>query len=76
MSQDYLTMPNGAKYLPAVSEDSVFCMSCYNEVDTPEEVATYPAGNCPQCNNPWTGTEPKSTRIMVTMPVALGGETM
>lgn len=76
MSQDYLTMPNGAKYLPATSVDIVSCATCSNEVDTPEEIASYPAGNCPQCGNPWTGTETKSTKIMVTMPVALGGATM
>jgi hypothetical protein len=42
-------------------------------VDTPEEVASYPGGNCPDCGNNWTGAEKRSTSIIVTAPEAIEG---
>ena len=66
MSQDKV-------WMPARSTDYVHCVNCNNAVDTPEEVATYPGGNCPDCGEPWTGSEKRSTMIEVTMPVAITG---
>jgi hypothetical protein len=42
-------------------------------VDTPEEIASYPDGNCPDCGEAWTGAEVRSTSIMVTAPEAIRG---
>jgi len=42
-------------------------------VDTPEEVLSYPTGNCPDCGNSWTGDESRSTIIQVTMPQSING---
>jgi hypothetical protein len=42
-----ITMPNGSKWLPSTSTDIVHCVNCSNAVDTPEEIASYPDGNCP-----------------------------
>jgi predicted RNA-binding Zn-ribbon protein involved in translation (DUF1610 family) len=61
------------EWTPSTSTDIVHCASCTNEVDTPEEVASYPNGNCPDCGNPWTGAEARSTTIQVTVPSASGG---
>jgi endogenous inhibitor of DNA gyrase (YacG/DUF329 family) len=58
---------------PATSLDTVHCSDCGNAVDTPEESATFPDGNCPDCGSPWTGSEKRSTMIKVTMPVAIIG---
>jgi uncharacterized paraquat-inducible protein A len=69
-----ITTPNGKQWLPSSSRDTVHCATCDNEVDTPEEIASYPDGNCPQCANPWTGCERKSTAITVTAPEAVGGQ--
>jgi predicted RNA-binding Zn-ribbon protein involved in translation (DUF1610 family) len=60
-------------WLPATTRDFVECVSCENAVDTPTEIASYPNGNCPQCGNPWTGSEKRSTIIQVTAPEALDG---
>ena len=76
MSQDHLTVVDGVRYLPATSEDVVSCANCGNDVDTPEELASYPSGSCPECGNSWTGTETKSTTNRVTVPAALGADTM
>jgi predicted RNA-binding Zn-ribbon protein involved in translation (DUF1610 family) len=64
------------KWLPATTSDKVYCVSCANEVDTPEEIATYPDGNCPDCGNPWTGAERKDTSITVASPTPMGGATL
>jgi len=61
------------KWLPSTTRDLVECVSCDNKVDTPEEIASYPDGNCPQCGNSWTGSEKRSTIIEVTAPQALDG---
>ena len=58
---------------PSKIYDTVHCTNCSNAVDTPEEKATYPDGNCPECGSPWTGSEKRSTMVMVTMPVAITG---
>lgn len=59
---------DGKEWLPATSRDILHCATCDNEVDTPEEIASYPNGNCPECGHNWTGAERKSTAIMVTAP--------
>ena len=75
MSDDtILTMSNGSKWKPATSSDTVHCMNCENEVDTPAEIASYPFGNCPECGEAWTGAESRSTSIMVTAPEPISGE--
>lgn len=76
MSDNVITMVDGSKWLPSTSSDKVHCTNCGNEVDTPEEIASYPNGNCPQCGNPWTGAERKDVAIAVTVPQALGGEVL
>ncbi len=70
-----ITMPNGSKWRPATSSDKITCVSCGNEVDTPEEIASYPDGKCPICGQLWTGKEKRSTSITVTAPEAISGET-
>ena len=75
MSDDtILIMLNGCKQKSSISQDLIHCASCDNAVDTPEEIASYPSGNCPQCGNPWTGSESKSVRIFATAPEAISGE--
>lgn len=59
---------------PSTSYDKVHCVNCNNAVDTPEEIASYPDGNCPDCGNAWTGAEARSTSIVVTAPEAIVGE--
>jgi len=75
-NETVITMPDGSKWLPSSSSDTVHCVSCGNAVDTPEEVATYPNGNCPDCGESWTGAEQKDTAITVTAPAPIGGATM
>tara|TARA_Y100001973_G_C5208258_1_gene343343 strand:+ start:9742 stop:9963 length:222 start_codon:yes stop_codon:yes gene_type:complete len=70
-----ITMPNGSKWRPATSSDKITCVNCDNEVDTPEEIASYPDGKCPKCGESWTGEEKRSTSITVTAPEAISGET-
>lgn len=67
--------PNGSEWLPATSVALVHCANCGNAVDTPEEEATYPDGQCPDCNQPWTGSENKGVKIAVTSPAPLGAAT-
>jgi len=71
--QSLLIMKDGSKWLPATSKDEVECASCDNKVDTPEEVLSYPWGKCPECGNPWTGSEKRSTLIQVAMPQGISG---
>ena len=73
MSETIIIMADGSKWRPSTSRDVVSCVSCDNEVDTQEEVLSYPTGNCPNCGNPWTGSEKRSTMITVTMPQGLSG---
>ncbi len=73
MTGQIITMPNGTQWKPSTSSDTVHCINCDNAVDTPEEVASYPAGNCPDCGQSWTGNERKSTRIQVTVPEQIAG---
>jgi predicted RNA-binding Zn-ribbon protein involved in translation (DUF1610 family) len=73
MSETIITMADGSKWRPSTSSDTVSCVSCDNEVDTPAEIASYPDGNCPDCGNAWTGGEKRSTMITVTMPQGLSG---
>lgn len=76
MSNDnVLVMPNGSRWSPSTSSAKVHCVNCGNEVDTPEEIASYPDGNCPDCGQAWTGAERRDVAISVTVPQALGGET-
>jgi len=73
MTDTVITMVDGSKWKPSTSRDVVQCATCDNEVDTPEEVLSYPNGNCPQCGNSWTGSEKRSTIIQVTVPEQMGG---
>ena len=67
------TMDDGSKWKPSTSRDLIHCANCGNAVDTPEEIQSYPGGNCPDCGNSWTGEESKSTIIQVTMPESISG---
>jgi predicted RNA-binding Zn-ribbon protein involved in translation (DUF1610 family) len=69
-----IRMPDGSCWKPATSSDTVHCIGCGNAVDTPEEIASYPDGNCPDCGGAWTGAEVRSTSITVTAPEAINGE--
>tara|TARA_E500000318_G_scaffold106034_3_gene113586 strand:+ start:2032 stop:2256 length:225 start_codon:yes stop_codon:yes gene_type:complete len=72
---DTITMPNGTVWTPSTSTEVVHCEHCGNAVDTPEEIQSYPEGNCPDCGNNWHGAERKDTTIVVTQPQQLGGHT-
>ena len=72
---DILIMPDGSRWKPSSSSDTVECVNCNNAVDTPEEIASYPDGNCPHCGTSWTGSESKSVQIKVTVPQELSGDT-
>ncbi len=74
MSDTIITMRDGSKWKPSTSSDTVHCVNCGNVVDTPEEIASYPGGNCPDCGEAWTGSEKRSTSISVTAPEAISGE--
>ena len=74
MSDTILIMSNGSKWKPSTSSDTVHCSYCGNVVDTPEEIASYPNGNCPNCGNAWLGSEKRSTSVMVTAPEPISGE--
>tara|TARA_B100000900_G_C20421629_1_gene651193 strand:- start:164 stop:391 length:228 start_codon:yes stop_codon:yes gene_type:complete len=74
MTDTIITMPDGSRWKPSSSSDKVHCVNCENVVDTPEEVASYPDGNCPDCGQSWTGAEKRSTKITVTAPEAIRGE--
>jgi len=71
-----ITMPDGGKWKPSSSVDTLQCHHCDNLVDTPEEVASYPDGNCPDCGESWTGETKRHTKITVTMPESAGGGTL
>ena len=73
MTDQIITMPDGTQWKPSTSSDTVHCMNCENAVDTPEEIASYPDGNCPDCGQSWTGNERKSTTIQVTVPEQIAG---
>jgi len=75
MNETIITMNDGSRWKPSTSSDIVHCVSCKNAVDTPEEIESYPGGNCPNCGNAWTGAEKRSTSITVTAPEAIRGET-
>jgi predicted RNA-binding Zn-ribbon protein involved in translation (DUF1610 family) len=72
---EILIMPDGTRWKPSSSSDTVECVNCNNAVDTPEEIASYPDGNCPDCGESWTGDERRSTTIIVTMPEQITGGT-
>ena len=69
-----IVMPDGGRWLPSTSTETIKCASCDNVVDTVDEKASYPDGNCPECGKPWTGKERKDAVICVTMPQAISGE--
>lgn len=73
MTDQILTMPNGSRWKPSSSSDTVKCVNCDNLVDTPEEISSYPNGNCPDCGQSWTGSENRSTTIQVTVPEEIAG---
>ena len=74
MTNTIIQTPDGTMWKPASSRDTVHCVHCDNLVDTPEEVKSYPEGNCPDCGNHWTGSERRGTTITVTAPEAVKGE--
>ncbi len=74
MSNQIINFHDGTKWKPSTSSDIVHCVNCNNAVDTPEEIASYPSGNCPDCGDSWTGSERRSTTIVVTMPEQIVGE--
>ncbi len=76
MTNTVITMPDGSRWSPSTSSDTIHCVNCGNAVDTPEEILSYPSGNCPNCGQSWTGAEKKDTRITVTAPQPLGGSTL
>tara|TARA_R110000803_G_scaffold205664_3_gene272505 strand:+ start:1081 stop:1311 length:231 start_codon:yes stop_codon:yes gene_type:complete len=76
MTNTIITMDDGSTWKPAISKDTVSCSNCENEVDTPEEIASYPNGNCPDCGENWVGTEKRSTSIQVTAPEGISGSTL
>ena len=76
MTNTVITMVDGSKWSPSTSSDKVHCANCGNIVDTPEEVLSYPNGNCPDCGQTWTGAERKDVAIAVTVPQQLGGEVL
>ena len=61
------------EYNPATSTDMVKCANCDNLVDTPEQIESYPDGNCPESGSSRTGEEKRSTIIQDTVPKTLGG---
>ena len=71
-----IIMPDGGKWKTSSSVDTLQCHHCDNLVDTPEEVASYPDGNCPDCGKSWTDDTKRHTKITVTMPQAAGGSTL
>ena len=73
MSETVIPLPDGSTWRPSSSRDVVQCVTCSNEVDTPEEIASFPDGNCPNCGSSWTGEENRSTIIQVTMPEGITG---
>ena len=75
MSSQIIVMPDGTRWKPSTSRDMVHCVNCDNAVDTPEELLSYPSGNCPDCGQSWTGSERRSTSIIVTAPEAIQGDT-
>ena len=56
MSDTIITLPDGSTWRPSSSKDTVSCVNCENEVDTLEEIASYPDGKCPDCGESWTGS--------------------
>jgi len=75
MSDTVINMPDGSKWSPSTSVDVVQCESCGNLVDTPAEIASYPDGKCPDCDENWTGSEVRATTITVTAPAQISGST-
>jgi len=76
MSDEHIiVLGNGTHWKPSTSRDLIHCASCENAVDTPEEIASYPDGNCPDCGNSWTGSEATGVSISVTAPEAISGKT-
>ena len=78
MTDTVLVMNDGSRWSPSTSRDIIECATegCGNLVDTPEEVATYPDGNCPDCGESWTAETKRHTAITVTMPQAMDGGTL
>ena len=76
MSDSIITMLDGSTWRPSSSTDMGHGVNCDNAGDTPEEVASYPDGNCPDCGESWTGTEKRSTNIRVTAPEPISGSTL
>ena len=76
MSDDehIIVIGDGSKFRPSASVDTLRCHHCDNVVDTPEEVASYPDGECPDCGKSWTDETKRHTAITVTAPEPISGE--
>lgn len=72
MTDTVLIMPNGSKWSPSTSTETIQCANCDNIVDTEAEAQSYASnGSCPDCGNSWT--EKRSVVINVTTPQELVG---
>lgn len=72
MTDSVITMPNGSRWNPATSTQTIQCANCDNVVDTEAEAQSYAEnGTCPDCGNSWT--EKRSVAINVTCPEELLG---
>ena len=71
-----IVMASGSRWNPSTAEDKLQCHNCDNLVDTPEEIASYPDGNCPDCGESWTENTKRHTKITVTAPSPAGGGTL
>ena len=59
---------------PSTSVTLIHCQSCFNAVNTPAEKESYPDGECPVCQEPWTGTENTGVRVFATVPEGASGQ--
>ena len=71
-----IVMNDGGRWRPSTSKDMIQCHHCDNLVDTPEEIASYPDGECPDCGNPWTAETKRHTSITVTAPEPISGSSL
>jgi hypothetical protein len=73
LTSTILTLPEDRGRDASAGTDKVYCEGCDNVVDSPDTIASYPSGECPQCGTAWTGKEKRSTLIQVTMPESIMG---
>ena len=73
LTSTILTLPGGRERDASAGTDNVYCEGCDNVVASPDTLASYPSGECPQYGTAWTGKEKRSTLIQVTMPESIMG---